>query len=101
MGEAPDQNRTPLRGALIGDRFTCSLIGRLESNALKSSKFRREHTEAGTWTPTCSPTRLIQEAVKGSATVIAAFYAGFAPLAKKIIYVATPGAINPDFASIR
>ena len=29
------------------------------------------------------------------------FYAGFAPLAKKIIYVATPGAINPDFASIK
>ena len=29
------------------------------------------------------------------------FYAGFAPLAKEIIYVASPGAINPDFASIR
>ena len=29
------------------------------------------------------------------------FYAGFAPLAKKIIYVASPGAINPDFARIQ
>lgn len=29
------------------------------------------------------------------------FYAGFAPLAKDIIYVATPGAINPDFANIK
>ncbi len=29
------------------------------------------------------------------------FYAGFAPLAKKIIYVASPGAINPDFAAIK
>ena len=29
------------------------------------------------------------------------FYAGFAPLAKEILYVATPGAINPDFASIK
>ncbi len=28
------------------------------------------------------------------------FYAGFAPLAKEIIYVATPGAINPNFANI-
>ncbi len=28
------------------------------------------------------------------------FYAGFAPIASRIIYVATPGALNMDFASI-
>jgi microcystin degradation protein MlrC len=28
------------------------------------------------------------------------FYAGFEPLASEVIYVATPGAINPDFANI-
>jgi microcystin degradation protein MlrC len=28
------------------------------------------------------------------------FYAGFEPVAAKIIYVATPGAITPDFANI-
>ena len=28
------------------------------------------------------------------------FYAGFAPLAKEIRYVTTPGAIPPDFANI-
>ncbi len=28
------------------------------------------------------------------------FYAGFAPIASRVIHVATPGAISPDFASI-
>ena len=28
------------------------------------------------------------------------FYAGFAPLAAEILYVAAPGAIRPDFATI-
>ncbi|MBT5265757.1 MAG: M81 family metallopeptidase, partial [Rhodospirillaceae bacterium] len=28
------------------------------------------------------------------------FYAGFAPLARKVLYVAAPGAIPPDFAAI-
>lgn len=28
------------------------------------------------------------------------FYAGFAPIAREVLYVATPGAIQPDFAAI-
>ena len=28
------------------------------------------------------------------------FHAGFAPIAKEILYVAAPGAIAPDFAAI-
>ena len=28
------------------------------------------------------------------------FFAGFSPLAKKIIYVKTPGALSPDFSNI-
>ena len=28
------------------------------------------------------------------------FYAGFAPLASEVIYVSSPGAINPDFTTI-
>ena len=28
------------------------------------------------------------------------FYAGFAPIASQVIYMATPGAITPDFANI-